>query len=82
MSVTEGRNPPIDKRGEIVGGEGNAIIRFHIRLLSAFADIGWRPVPEGVDWNSDRIELAQANSAAAAATDDRFEANRPAGLGR
>ena len=42
MSITGGRNPPIDKGGEIVGGGGNWIIPFRIRLLCAFAHISWR----------------------------------------
>jgi hypothetical protein len=42
MSITGGRNPPIDKGGEIVGGGENWIIHFHIRFLCAFAHISWR----------------------------------------
>lgn len=42
MSIAGGRNPPIDKGGEIVGGGGNWIIPFRIRLLCAFAHISWR----------------------------------------
>lgn len=45
MRISGGRNPPIDKGGEIVGGGGNQIIRFRIRLFCAFAHISLGGLP-------------------------------------
>ena len=42
MSITGGRNPPIDKEGGLLAGGGNQVIRFRIRLLCALAHISWR----------------------------------------